>query len=217
MKKFTFERGINKHGQEVIEAYKMYLDVKTPLFVREAIKASLIKEKALKVKTALSNKVSIEEFSEIVSSYELYLTSTKEMQDAAILFIVENVPANTKVDIDRSGKSKVMIQKRIGLKSSDFQRYFGTSPEQTTMLYTNGFAKTFVDTRIRKCIIDIVEQRKSKNFDVKLSDAFKDTERKLFNISVDFEIPMDKLDNVVCEEVIDIIKHLENELKDFTC
>ena len=42
MKKFTFERGINKHGQEVIEAYKMYLDVKTPLFVREAIKASYV-------------------------------------------------------------------------------------------------------------------------------------------------------------------------------
>lgn len=217
MKKFTFEKTISKRGNELIEAYKTYLDPNTSPIVKDAIRTYLLKERSAKFCNAVSNKVSVEELTEVVASIEAYLTGTKEIQNAALLFIAENVPAGIKIDAFEDGKNYVSIQKRIGMKSVDFQKYFGTTPVQTSELYRNGFAQTFVNTRVRKCIMDVLNARESNNFKLIVSDCFKDEKRNLYNIAINFKIPIKDLDNIVCEEIVDIIKHLESTMEEFTC
>ena len=216
MSTFTFERGLNKKGLELIDGYKVFLDSQTPSFVKDAIKKSILNEKALKVRNAVKTEMSIEEFTKIIYSYEIYLSGAKEMQEAAITFITNNVPADTKIDVLRENKNKVIVQKRIGLKSVDFQKYFGTSVEETRKLYDNGFAQTFVDTRIRKCIVDAINTVKCDGFDVVLSKCFKSDKRKLYNIAVNFEIPIDKLNTDICNKIIESIILLEKISADFT-
>ena len=216
MSTFTFERGLNKKGFELIEAYKVFLDSNTSSFVKEAIKKSIQNEKALKVRKAIQNEIPVEEFVKIVSSYEEYMSGAEEKQEAAIVFVTNNIPTDFKVDVIKGNKSKVIIQKRVGLKSTDFQKYFGTSAEETEKFYNNGFAETFVDTRIRKCLNDIINSVKSKDFKITLSECFKEEHRKLYNIAVNFEVSVDKLNSNICEEITEVITLIEKDCVDFT-
>lgn len=216
MSTFTFERGLNKKGLELIEAYKVFLDDNTSSFVKEAIKKSIQNEKTLKVRHAVKDGVSVEEFVEIVSSYEEYMSGIEEIQEAAIVFVTNNIPTNSKVDIIKGNKNKIIVQKKVGLKSTDFQKYFGTSTVETGLLYNSGFAKTFVDTRIRKCLTDVINSVKSKDFKITLSECFKEEHRKLYNIAVNFEISVDKLNSNICKEITEVITLIEKDFADFT-
>lgn len=216
MNTFTFEKTLNKKALELINGYKILLDNNTSSFVKDAITQSILNEKAKGIRTAVKNKVSVEEFIEVLYSYKTYLSGLEEIQDAAIVFIENYIPTDTKVDIIKGNKDKVIIQKRIGLKSTDFQKYFGTSVEETKKLYDNGFAETFVNTRIRKCITDVVNTVKSKEFNITLSKCLRSNNRKLYNIAVNFEISIDKLNVATCTKIAEIITLLESTSADFT-
>ena len=217
MTKFTFKKDINQHGKDMIEAYETYLNPNTLPYIKTAIETALLKEKSLKVRSAVANKVSLNKFIEIVGDQQQYLTGFAEEQSAAIEFVECVIPANAKVHLDKSGRTKIVIQKRIGLKSTDFQKYFGTTTEETAMLYDTGFTRTFVQLRVRKKIMDVVGDLKPKGYEIVVEDAQKVSERKMFNICVNFKISIAQLDTKMCNEIMSLIKKLEENCAEFTC
>jgi hypothetical protein len=126
MEKFVFEKSLTKKCCEIIDAYQLYQSDATPEYVRDAIAVALSKERSAKVRTAIEQKVSVDEFADIVASQTQYLSGNAEEQQAALAFVERVVPAGTRIDAFKSGRTKIVIQKRIGLKPSDFRKYFGT-------------------------------------------------------------------------------------------
>ena len=152
MSTFTFERGLNKKGLELIEAYKVFLDNNTSSFVKEAIKKSIQNEKTLKVRHAVKDGVSVEEFVEIVSSYEEYMSGIEEIQEAAIVFVTNNIPTNSKVDIIKGNKTyltspscgrrahRIYLDGRLNIK--EYQDWIDTCIKP--MLFPNGEGIFFI-------------------------------------------------------------------------
>ena len=216
MEKFVFEKSLTKKGCEIIDAYQLYQSDATPEYVRDAIAVALSKERSAKVRTAIEQKVSVDEFADIVASQTQYLSGNAEEQQAALAFVERVVPAGTRIDAFKSGRTKIVIQKRIGLKPSDFRKYFGTKESETGVLFESGFTKTFVDLRIRKIVMDIINQCNSKDYEITVSRAERDYNRKLYNINIDFKLSVSNINDEIINEIVEIVRKIEEAGKDFT-
>ena len=214
MKQFEFEKTLSSRGQEMVEAYKTYMNDATPAFVKTAIKDAFRNERNCTINNAISNKVSVAEFDKLLRTSQdtaKYLTGENEEKDAAIAFMASVLPADAKVSFARGGKHTVIIEKRIGMKLSSFMDYFGT--ENRALFDTFGF--TFVDTRIRKRINDVLPIKNPEHISIEVSKVYQEAKRNLINIAVDFHIPVSKLTDSICEEVMKIVRELDKVETEF--
>ena len=213
MEKFIFSKTLNKHGFELIEAYKTFIDENTAPYVQKAIATSMLKEKNSAVIKAIKDPVSIEEFTNILYQYSTYIAGTKEMCDEAIAFVESHLPEGLRVNALPDGKFTIRVEKYIGIKMSAFKSYFGVDDTGAKRFYTNGFVQSFVDTRIRKLINDVFSEQKSTSYKWKLSETYKHPERNLFNIAVYLIVDVRTLSSDTCKEIEKVVLRL-NEIED---
>ena len=209
MADFKFSRNINAKGKDIIAAYETYICKDTPDFVRNAVKVALMKEKCKGVYEAVNNPCSIEDFREIVAAYNGYNTGDAEFQAEAMKFVEENLDKDIQASVVKSGATKVLVQKRVGMKLSEVQNYFGVTEAKAKQMFSYGFIETFVDTFIRKQVNEILARVEIPDVSIKVSDVYKVPERNLYNLDINFRVAPSKLNSDMCKYISEALRCIE--------
>ncbi len=85
---------------------------------------------------------------------------------------------------------QVTVRRKFGMSVKDIPTYFGVKDKKEIRRMAHmGFLQTFVNTRIRKVLIDIIDQLqtgKKESLPIEVSQAYRHEEfRSLFNVNVD--------------------------------
>lgn len=211
---FEMVDGLNKRGQELVDAYKLVKEATLPDIVLDATKKALLAEKSRAVSQAIRDDVSVEEFETIVRGYKAYMRGDSEFINDAIDYLEDNLKkeTNTPFTIMKRSTSAV-VQYRIGLKATDVSSIFGVDASRAVKMVDNGFVETFVDTYLRKKINDTLskyEELISPN-KVKCSDVYKVDGRKMYNIDVNISISPSNIKDDTCEKIARVLEALEKE------
>lgn len=213
MSEFVKVEGLNKKGEDLLEAYKIYMEKKLPEIVLAGTKQVLMTEKSKAVRDAIREEVSVEEFEEVLRSYKAYMKGDAEFVGDAMVYVQENMGENNTYTILRKGNS-VVVQKRVGMRASEVAEVFGVTPTRANSLVNSGFIETFVDTYMRKKVNQVVTKYETllDGIKVKCSEVYKVDGRKLFDIDVDFYIAPSVLNSETCEKLNRVLEALDNEV-----
>jgi len=213
MSEFVKVDGLNKKGEDLLEAYKIYMAKELPEIVLAGTKQVLMTEKSKAVRDAIREEVSVDEFENVLRSYKAYMKGDAEFVGDAMAYVQETMGESNKYTIVRKGNS-VVVQRRVGIKASEVAELFGVTPTKATTLVNNGFIETFVDTYIRKKVNLVVNKYEAllDGVKVKTSDVFKVDGRKLFDIDVDFYISPSELNSDTCEKLNRVLEAIEKEV-----
>ena len=213
MSEFVKIEGLNKKGEDLLEAYKIYMAKQLPEIVLAGTKQVLLTEKSKAVREAINNEVDVEEFENILRSYKAYMKGDAEFVGDAMTYVQETMGENNAYTILRRGNN-VVVQKRVGMRASEVAETFGITSTRAATLVNNGFVETFVDTYMRKKINQVIEKYEAllDGIKVKCSDVYKVDGRKLFDIDVDFYISPSSLNSDTCEKLNRVIEALDKEV-----
>lgn len=213
MSEFVKIEGLNKKGEDLLEAYKIYMAKQLPEIVLSGTKQVLLTEKSKAVREAIRNEVPVDEFENILRSYKAYMKGDAEFVGDAMIYVQENMGESNAYTILKKGNN-VVVQKRVGMRASEVAETFGITPSRASTLVANGFVETFVDTYMRKKINQVIEKYESllDGIKVKCSEVYKVDGRKLFDIDVDFYIAPSSLNSETCEKLNRVIEALDKEV-----
>ena len=76
---FEMVDGLNRRGQELVDAYKLIKEATLPDIVLGATRNALLAEKSRAVSQAIRDDVSVEEFETIVRGYKAYMRGDSEL------------------------------------------------------------------------------------------------------------------------------------------
>lgn len=213
MSEFVKVEGLNKKGEDLLEAYKIYMAKELPEIVLAGTKQMLLTERSRAVCDAIRNEVTVEEFENVLRSYKAYMKGDAEFVGDAMVYVQENMGESNKYTIVRRGNS-VVVQRRVGIRASEVAELFGVSPTKANSLVNNGFIETFVDTYMRKKVAAVVEKYSAllDGVKVKTSDVYKLDGRKVFDIDVDFYISPSSINSDTCEKLNRVLEAIEKEV-----
>lgn len=199
---FKIETGFNKKGQELIEAYTLYKSGSLNSYTKDAVKRALFQEKPAKVKQAVQDDVSVEEFSEIISSYKIYNKGDADFSADCIKYLDENFAG---VSFKKYPSGKIAIQKRVGIKFNQVPEIFGVTKDEAKHLFKySDFVLIFVNTFVKKKVKDIIKANNDLLGDfvnVKISDSYFVKDTNFIDIDVDFIVSPLTLENVNLKNV----------------
>lgn len=210
---FVKKEGLNQRGLDMIEAYKIFINPTIPAIVKESLKGTFLGEKAKDVREAVKNEVSLEDFETVLKTYSVYMKGNSDFVGDAMEYVQENMHTSATYTVLKKTAS-VVVQKRVGLKATEVEEIFGVDARRAHMLVASSFVETFVDTFMRKKIMQTIEKHKDLLHDVKVnvSNTYKVDGRNMFDINVDFCISPSKLTSETCERVARVVEALENEV-----
>jgi hypothetical protein len=64
--------------------------------------------------------------------------------------------------------------------------------------------------------MDIINQCNSKDYEITVSRAERDYNRKLYNINIDFKLSVSNINDEIINEIVEIVRKIEEAGKDFT-
>lgn len=209
--KFTFEEGLNKKGTDLLAAYTIYMNESTPEIVKRSLGEMMRRDiNAKRVRNAFEDGDTVEEFEAVLRQYSTYMRSNADVVNEALDFVRANLPADLEAETMKKS-NKVVIQKRVGMKQTQVEDYFGVDKARASSLMANGFVSTFLDTYIRKKV-NIILADQAKLLDgvkVDVSAVYKVDGRNMFNMNVDFTLTPKDLDTDMIDRVVRVIGYLE--------
>lgn len=213
MSEFVKIEGLNKKGEELLEAYKIYMAKELPEIILSATRTALLAERSRDVVSAVKDEVPVDEFEKVLRSYKAYMKGDAEFIGDAMVYLQDNMGNTTRYTIVRKGNNAV-VQKRVGMKASEIPEAFGVTPTEASKLVSSGFIETFVDVFIRKKVNDVIKKYETllDGVKVKTSDVYKLEGRKVFDIDVDFYVSPSTLNSETCEKLNRVIEALETEV-----
>jgi hypothetical protein len=139
--------------------------------------------------------------------YKVFCVNDEFHCNQAYEFVKEYIADESiKLTTVKSHKPNIItIRKMIGLKATDFCKIFGVTHEEALKYYEcGGFAETFVKLVGNKVANEALESMKlpKEIVTVSVSSVYKAENRILYNINVDFNINIYKIDSDLLDKIV---------------
>lgn len=215
-----FKVGLNETGEKIMSAYREYkelygknevliaaLEVYVDNFKKKDVSEAFRKDTEKELLTALLG-------------HKCFCVDDEFHCNQAYEFIKGYIADESiKLTTLKSHKpNTVTIRKMIGLKATDFCKVFGVSHEEAIKYYEKtDFAETFV-----KLMANKVANEALKTMDlpkdivsVTVSSVYKVEKRLLYNVNVDFNINIYKIDSDIIDKIVQEAERLKEPIDFF--
>ena len=202
-----FKLGLNEVGEQVMSAYREYQNVKdTNSVVKEALLVYADNFKKKDVSEAFRGIVEKDLMTALLG-HKMFCVNDEFHCNQAFDFVKEYIADESiKLTTIKGVKpNTVIIRKMIGLKATDFCKIFGVSHEEALKYYENGgFVETFVKLIANKLANEAIVSMKLPNdiVFVSVSSVYKVENRLLYNINIDFNMNIYKIDSDVLDKIV---------------
>ena len=215
-----FKLGLNEVGEQVMSAYREYQKVKD---TNSVIKDALIVYVDNFKKKDVSEKFRGEIEKDLVTAllgYKNFCVNEEYHCNQAYEFVKEYISDESiKLIVVKGYKpNNIVIRKMIGLKATDFSTMFGISHKEAERYYVSGgFAETFVKLVANKVANEAISNMKLPKdiVSVTISSVYKVENRLLYNINIDFNVNIYKIDSDVLDKIVEESKKLKEPIDFF--
>jgi hypothetical protein len=202
-----FKIGLNETGEKIMSAYKEYKELygKNEVLIA-ALEVYIDNFKKKDVSEVFRNG-SEKDLLTALLGYKVFCVNDEFHCNQAYEFVKEYIADESiKLTTVKSHKPNIItIRKMIGLKATDFCKIFGVTHEEALKYYEcGGFAETFVKLVGNKVANEALESMKlpKEIVTVSVSSVYKAENRILYNINVDFNINIYKIDSDLLDKIV---------------
>ena len=202
-----FKIGLNETGEKIMSAYKEYKELygKNEVLIA-ALEVYIDNFKKKDVSEVFRNG-SEKDLLTALFGYKVFCVNDEFHCNQAYEFVKEYIADESiKLTTVKSHKPNIItIRKMIGLKATDFCKIFGVTHEEALKYYEcGGFAETFVKLVGNKVANEALESMKlpKEIVTVSVSSVYKAENRILYNINVDFNINIYKIDSDLLDKIV---------------
>ncbi len=202
-----FKIGLNETGEKIISAYRAYKELygKNEVLIA-ALEVYIDNFKKKDVSEVFRNG-SEKDLLTALLGYKVFCVDDEFHCNQAYEFVKEYIADESiKLTTVKSHKPNIItIRKMIGLKATDFCKIFGVTHEEALKYYEcGGFAETFVKLVGNKVANEALESMKlpKEIVTVSVSSVYKAENRILYNINVDFNINIYKIDSDLLDKIV---------------
>lgn len=202
-----FKIGLNETGEKIMSAYKEYKELygKNEVLIA-ALEVYIDNFKKKDVSEVFRNG-SEKDLLTALLGYKVFCVDDEFHCNQAYEFVKEYIADESiKLTTVKSHKPNIItIRKMIGLKATDFCKIFGVTHEEALKYYEcGGFAETFVKLVGNKVANEALESMKlpKEIVTVSVSSVYKAENRILYNINVDFNINIYKIDSDLLDKIV---------------
>lgn len=202
-----FKIGLNETGEKIISAYRAYKELygKNEVLIA-ALEVYIDSFKKKDVSEVFRNG-SEKDLLTALLGYKVFCVDDEFHCNQAYEFVKEYIADESiKLTTVKSHKPNIItIRKMIGLKATDFCKIFGVTHEEALKYYEcGGFAETFVKLVGNKVANEALESMKlpKEIVTVSVSSVYKAENRILYNINVDFNINIYKIDSDLLDKIV---------------
>ena len=202
-----FKIGLNETGEKIMSAYKEYKELygKNEVLIA-ALEVYIDNFKKKDVSEVFRNG-SEKDLLTALLGYKVFCVNDEFHCNQAYEFVKEYIADESiKLTTVKSHKPNIItIRKMIGLKATDFCKIFGVTHEEALKYYEcGGFAETFVKLVGNKVANEALESMKlpKEIVTVSVSSVYKAENRILYNINVDLNINIYKIDSDLLDKIV---------------
>lgn len=202
-----FKIGLNETGEKIMSAYKEYKELygKNEVLIA-ALEVYIDNFKKKDVSEVFRNGTE-KDLQTALLGYKIFCVNDEFHCNQAYEFVKEYIADESiKLTTVKSHKPNIItIRKMIGLKATDFCKIFGVTHEEALKYYEcGGFAETFVKLVGNKVANEALESMKlpKEIVTVSVSSVYKAENRILYNINVDFNINIYKIDSDLLDKIV---------------
>lgn len=215
-----FKIGLNELGEQVISAYKEYQNVKdSNSVIKDALLVYVDNFKKKDVSEAFREE-SEKDLMTALLGYKNFCVDDEFHCNQAYDFVKDYISDESiKLTTLKSAKpNTIIVRKMIGLKATDFCKIFGVTHEESLKYYENGgFVETFVKLVANKVANEAILSMKLPKdvVTVSVSSVYKVENRLLYNINIDFNMNIYKIDSDILDKIVKEAEKLKEPIDFF--
>ena len=215
-----FKICLNELGEQIISAYREYQNIKeTNSVIKEALLVYVDNFKKKDVSEVFRNGTE-KDLQTALLGYKIFCVNDEFHCNQAYEFVKDYISDESiKLTTVKSHKPNIItIRKMVGLKATDFCNIFGVKHEEAIKYYDNGgFAETFVKLMANKVANEAIKCMKLPKdiVEVSVSSVYKVDKRLLYNINIDFNINIYKIDSEVIDKIVKEAEKLKEPIDFF--
>lgn len=215
-----FKLGLNETGEKIISAYREYKELygKNEVLIA-ALEVYVDSFKKKDVSEIFRNGTEKDLLTALLG-YKTFCVNDEFHCNQALEFVKDYISDESiKLTTIKSHKPNIItIRKMIGLKATDFCNIFGVNHEEAVKYYNEGgFAETFVKLMANKVANEAITSMKLPKdvVDVSVSSVYKVEKRLLYNINIDFNMNIYKIDSDILDKIVKEAEKLKEPIDFF--